>query len=62
MSSLQINPPASSVQIALPSVALSETRPGMDSAGAAMAAALIQETKVNMDSQYAQFNFLNALA
>ncbi len=62
MSSLQVSPPANSVEIALPSVATTETRPGMDSAGAAIAAALIQETKENMNSQFQQYNFLNVVA
>jgi hypothetical protein len=62
MTGLQPNTPASSTEMVLPGVSLTETRPGMDSAGAALAAALIQETKANMDNQFAQYNFLNVVA
>lgn len=58
-----ISPPstASAVEMALPSVT-SGTRIGADTAGAAMAAALVRQAKANMDAQYASFNFLNTSA
>jgi hypothetical protein len=62
MTGLEVNVGVSNNEMGLPSVSLTETRPGMDSAGAALAAALLQQTKVNMDSQFQEFNFLNVVA
>ena len=59
MTNLDVHPPVTSVDITLPGVSTTTTRPGMDAAGAAIAAALIQQTKDNMDNQFAQYNFLN---
>lgn len=59
MNGMQVQTQNPVVDINLPSLNPKNTRPGFDTTGAALATALLQETKKNMDVQFEEYNFLN---